>query len=138
MRANHGTIKTEQRKVRRAAAQAAEAQAHAMTYNRAALSLIAIYAAGYSAVSVLDADFSVSCVLSIAIMSALVLVASCIKTIPALAFSVAQIVAMSITALLLVAYLHADQTLYSQAVAVYNSANETLLLLDAALLVLIP
>lgn len=99
--------------------------------------MIAIYAAGYSSVSVLDADFVAACVLSIAIMAALVFIASHINTYPALAFAVAQIIAMALTALMLVAYLLADQTLYSQAVAVYNRANETLLLLDVALLVMI-
>ena len=108
-----------------------------MTYSRAALSLIAIYAAGYVSVSVLDADFVASSALSIVIMAALVRVAGHIDTIPALAFAIAQIIAMAFTALPLVAYLLADQYLYSQVVAVYNRVNETLLLLDVALLVLI-
>lgn len=88
-------------------------------------------------VTVLNADFVAVCVLSITIMAAMVYIAIQIATMPAIAFASAQIIAMTLTGLMLLSYLMADQTLYSQSVTVYNSANETLLLLDVALLVLI-
>ncbi len=108
-----------------------------MTYGKKALSLIAAYIAGYSAVSVLNADFVASCVLSIAIMSAMVYLALQIDTIPALLFACAQMIAMGMTCMILISYLLADEILYSQSAWAYNVTNETFLLLDVALLVLI-